>query len=183
VGGYGVYKEHTPTDIFSPGEPIVLYAELKGFAHKPILSPNGDRLYNVALSAGIAISDKQGNELKRISDVHVLNITSHRQNTELFIELTLNQNRPFPVGDYVISYIVKDLGSGKNNSSSFEIRKNISISSEPSSSSSTGPFVGNDKGPSSSFGSGSTGHSDSSSSSRCPNGFHRSPSGDCERVR
>jgi hypothetical protein len=92
LAGYGVYKEHTPTDIFSPGEPVVLYAELKGFAHKPILSPNEDRLYNVALSAGIAFSDKQGNELKPISDVPVLNITSPRQNIELFIELTLNQN-------------------------------------------------------------------------------------------
>jgi hypothetical protein len=92
LAGYGVYKEHTPTDIFSPGEPVVLYAELKGFAYKPILSPNEDRLYNVALSAGIAFSDKQGNELKPISDVPVLNITSPRQNIELFIELTLNQN-------------------------------------------------------------------------------------------
>jgi hypothetical protein len=45
---------------------------------------------------------------RAIQDVPVGSILPHRPNTELFLELTLTQACPFPAGDYLINYVVKD---------------------------------------------------------------------------
>jgi hypothetical protein len=54
----------------------------------------------------------------------VSNIVSHHQNKELYLFLSLDQESPFPAGDYVIKYVVGDDISGE----SFEIVKNVAIS-------------------------------------------------------
>jgi hypothetical protein len=121
--GYGVYEEHEPNNVFRPGETMMLYVELVGFRHMPIIDDQGNTMYFMNMTADYIISDEQGNELQRIPDVPAGNIISHRQNTELFLELTLTQATPFPEGDYVITYIVHDNVSGE----SFELRKNVSV--------------------------------------------------------
>jgi hypothetical protein len=121
--GYGVYEEHEPNNVFRPGETIMLYVELVGFRHMPIIDDQGNTMYFMNMTADYVISDDQGNELQRIPDVPAGNIISHRQNTELFLELTLTQTTPFPEGDYVITYIVHDNVSGE----SFELRKNVRV--------------------------------------------------------
>ncbi|MEP0826131.1 MAG: cupredoxin domain-containing protein [Nitrososphaera sp.] len=130
--GYGVFEEHESDNVFAPGEPIILYVEIVGFAHEPVLSEQGETLYHMAMTADYIISDDQGNELQRIPDVPAGDITSHRMNTELFFELTLTQESPFPEGDYVITYIIEDSVSGDT----FEISKAVQIadSGRPSSS-------------------------------------------------
>jgi hypothetical protein len=35
--GYGIYREHLPTNVFRPGETMVLYVEPVGFGHQPIV--------------------------------------------------------------------------------------------------------------------------------------------------
>ncbi|MGI0048655.1 MAG: cupredoxin domain-containing protein, partial [Nitrososphaera sp.] len=121
--GYGVYEEHEPNSVFRPGETMMLYVELVGFRHMPIIDDQGNTMYFMNMTADYIISDEQGNELQRIPDVPAGNIISHRQNTELFLELTLTQTTPFPEGDYVITYIVHDNLSGE----SFELRKNVRV--------------------------------------------------------
>jgi hypothetical protein len=101
----------------------MLYVELVGFRHMPIIDDQGNTMYFMNMTADYVISDDQGNELQRIPDVPAGNIISHRQNTELFLELTLTQTTPFPEGDYVITYIVHDNVSGE----SFELRKNVRV--------------------------------------------------------
>jgi hypothetical protein len=75
------------------------------------------------ITADYLISDANGTKLQAIEDVPVGSIVSHRPNTELFLELTLSQERPFPVGDYTITYVVNDKVSGE----SFELSKDIKV--------------------------------------------------------
>ena len=126
--GYGIYEERENNDIFRPGETIQLYAEPVGFGHRPIIDDAGNTLYSVDLAADIIVSDVNGNELATIEDLPMSDIVSHRQNTELHLTLTLTQDSPFPAGDYIISYIVRDEVKGE----SFQIDKRITIATEVS---------------------------------------------------
>ncbi|MDQ3902746.1 MAG: excalibur calcium-binding domain-containing protein [Thermoproteota archaeon] len=144
AGGYGVYREHVPTNFFRPGETIVLYVEPVGFGHKPIRNAtttgndiggainndttngatNNTVLYLTNLTADIIISDTNGNELQAIRNVPAETSISHRQNTELFLTLTLRQDRQsFPIGKYNITYVIYDQVSQQ----SFPIEKIITI--------------------------------------------------------
>jgi hypothetical protein len=132
--GYGAYKEHVPANVFRPGETIVLYVEPIGFGHQPITDPasssqdgsdNGSAttLYLVNMTADYIISDSNGTELQTIEHVPVGNLISHRQNLELFLTLTLRQDEPFPLGDYIVSYVIHDQVSGQG----FQIDRVITI--------------------------------------------------------
>ena len=73
------------------------------------------------ITADYKIASANGTELQLIEDMPpVVNITSHRQNTEMFLTLTLTQDvQSLPTGNYVITYSVTDEVSGE----SFELRK------------------------------------------------------------
>jgi len=61
--GYSVYEEHK-SNVFKPGEPIILYVEPVGFTQMPIKGvSNNTKLYLINITAGIVLSDKQGNIL------------------------------------------------------------------------------------------------------------------------
>jgi hypothetical protein len=124
--GYGMYEERENNNIFRPGETIQLYAEPVGFGHQPIIDDAGNTLYSIDLAADIIISDVNGNELATIEDLPISDIVSHRQNTELHLTLTLTQDGPFPVGDYIVSYIVYDQVKGE----SFQMDNRITIDTE-----------------------------------------------------
>jgi hypothetical protein len=119
--GYGVYEEHG--DVFMPGETMILYVEPVGFDHKELLDKEGNKLYLVNITADSIIASANGTELQAIEDVPVGSIISHRPNTELFLELELTQKRPFPEGDYTITYVITDEVSGE----SFELAKDVRV--------------------------------------------------------
>jgi hypothetical protein len=125
AAGYGVYEERS--NVFAPGETIVLYVEPVGFAHRQIIgeeSGNNNTLYLMNMTADYKITAANGTELQLIEDVQVGSITSHRPNTEMFLTLTITpQDQPLPVGDYVITYSVTDEVSGK----SFKLEKEITV--------------------------------------------------------
>ncbi len=131
AAGYGVYEERS--NIFVPGETIVLYVEPVGFAHEQVIdggggdSNNSTMLYLMNMTADYEIAAANGTELelRRIEDVQDLrNITSHRPNTEMFLTLTLTPEvQPLPIGNYVITYYVTDEISGE----SFQLEKDITI--------------------------------------------------------
>ena len=124
VEAYGIYQEHR-SNIFRPGEDIILYAEPVGFSHVPV-NINNTKLYLINLTASIILSDTQGNILFGRENVPVLDIVSHTQNTEMFARLRVGQSSPFPPGGYVIKYILTDVPSGKN----FKIVKDITVASD-----------------------------------------------------
>lgn len=120
--GYGMY-ETRQSNVFRPGETLLLYVEPEGMTYSPI-TVGKERLYNSKLSADITISDNAGNVLSQVPGVPLGDITSHHQNQELFLVISVDQHSPFPAGEYIINYAVKDDISGD----SFEIIKNIAIS-------------------------------------------------------
>jgi hypothetical protein len=130
AAGYGVYEERS--NIFAPGETIVLYLEPVGFAHKQIIdeergSNNSTMLYLMNMTSDYKIAAANGTELELqlIEDKQGLrNITSHRPNTEMYLTLTLTPEvQPLPIGSYVITYSVTDEISGE----SFELEKDITV--------------------------------------------------------
>jgi hypothetical protein len=126
AAGYGVYEERS--NVFAPGERIVLYVEPVGFGHRQILDEEGNSnntLYLMNITADYKIASANGTELQLIEDMPpVVNITSHRQNTEMFLTLTLTQDvQSLPIGEYVITYSVTDEVSGE----SFQLEKEITV--------------------------------------------------------
>ena len=132
--GYGIYREHVPANVFRPGETIVLYVEPVGFGHQPITdatstsdggnnSTTSRTLYLINMTADYILSDSSGTELVTIEDLQAASFVSHRQNTEFSLTLTLSQEEPFPVGDYIVTYVVHDQVTGQ----SIEIDKTITI--------------------------------------------------------
>ena len=130
AAGYGVYEERS--NIFAPGETIVLYVEPVGFAHKQIIdeergSNNSTMLYLMNMTSDYKIAAANGTELELqlIEDKQGLrNITSNRPNTEMYLTLTLTPEvQPLPIGSYVITYSVTDEISGE----SFELEKDITV--------------------------------------------------------
>jgi hypothetical protein len=130
AAGYGVYEERS--NIFAPGETIVLYVEPVGFAHKQIIdeergSNNSTMLYLMNMTSDYKIAATNGTEIEiqLIEDKQGLrNITSHRPNTEMYLTLTLTPEvQPLPIGSYVITYSVTDEISGE----SFELEKDVTV--------------------------------------------------------
>jgi hypothetical protein len=126
AAGYGVYEERN--NVFAPGETIVLYVEPVGFDHRQILdeegNSNNDTLYLINITADYEIASANGTEFQLLEDVPVINITSHRPNTEMSLTLTLTQDYPsIPTGNYIITYSVTDEVSGE----SFQLEKEIIV--------------------------------------------------------
>ena len=175
--GYGVYEVHK-SNVFKSGEPIILYVEPVGFTHMPINSgggpANNSKLYLINMTASIVLSDKQGNILLGRENIPLLNVISHNRNTELFMNLRLTQSSPFPAGDYVVTYTVTDVPSGK----SFKIVKDIVIAGGSSSSTNIPREI---SGPRSSSSSASKQNNTSSSATQapCPYGLPRQLDGVC----
>jgi hypothetical protein len=121
--GYGIYEEHANNNIFTPGETIQLYLEPVAFGHQQIQDDNGNTLYLMNFTADIILSDVNGNELQSFEDIPVGSMVSYRQNTEMHLILTVTQSQPFPVGDYIVTYVAYDQVTGQ----SFQIDKRITI--------------------------------------------------------
>jgi hypothetical protein len=125
AAGYGVYEERS--NVFAPGETIVLYVEPVGFAQRQIIDEEGgnnNTLYFMNMTADYEIAAANGTKLQLIEDVQAGSITSHRPNTEMPLTLTITPEvQPLPIGDYIITYSVTDDVSGE----SFELKKEITV--------------------------------------------------------
>jgi hypothetical protein len=119
--GFGVYTEH-PSNVFRPGDTITLYVEPKGFSHVPVLDEQGNTLYQMNLTARVAIEDESGNLLATIEDLPPFELVSHRKNTELFMTVTVTQQQPFPEGMYRLTYEIGDGQTGETTLVTNEIR-------------------------------------------------------------
>ena len=122
--GYGVYEEHK-SNVFKPGEKIALYIEPVGFTHRPITGTTNksETLYLSNFTADVVISDKAGKVLGGVQNLPVSEILSHHKNNEISLTVSLTQSNPFPVGDYMVKYLIRDVPSGNT----FQIVKNIKV--------------------------------------------------------
>jgi hypothetical protein len=118
--GYGVYLTHP--SLFRPGETITLYVEPVGYGFKQVVDEQGNTLNQINFTANISIAGSNGTQLVSTKDIPIGLINSHNKNLETFITVDVRQHTPFPLGDYKITYNIKD-GTGK----SFQIIKPIRI--------------------------------------------------------
>jgi hypothetical protein len=109
--------------VYKPGESIILYLEPVGYGFKQVVDQQGNTLNQINLTADMIISGSNGTQLTSIKDLPALSINSHNKNTEMFLTLKVDQQTPFPVGDYKITYIIKDGSSGK----SFQLVKPVKV--------------------------------------------------------
>lgn len=121
--GNGQYQEHS--NVFAPGEEIVLYVQPIGFGHKQIQGQNGEKLYLMNFTADIVLSMKNGTIVGGGQDIPISKLISHYRNIDLFATLTLTlPPDPSLKGDYVGKYTLNDQTTGK----SFDITKDVTIS-------------------------------------------------------
>jgi hypothetical protein len=93
------------------------------------------------MTADIIGTDSGGAQFFAIEDLAVAsNLISHRQMTEVPMTLTLTQEEPFPVGEYIITYVVDDHVTGQ----SFQIDKRITIDDDATTGALPLPDIGND---------------------------------------
>jgi hypothetical protein len=116
----GVYQEHS--NVFAPGETILLYLQPIGFGAKEIQGPKGEKSYLINFTADVALS-RGGEILASATNLGGVQIISHIRNTELFTTVSVTQTNPFPTGDYSIKYTLNDKITGKK----FELTKAITI--------------------------------------------------------
>lgn len=123
VIGNGQYQEHS--NVFAPGEEIVLYVQPIGFGHKQIQGQNGEKLYLMNFTADIVLSTKNGTIVGGGQDIPISKLISHYRNIDLFATLTLTlPPDPSIKGDYLAKYTLNDQTTGK----SFDITKAVTIS-------------------------------------------------------
>ena len=123
VIGNGQYQEHS--NVFAPGEEIVLYVQPIGFGHKQIQGQNGEKLYLMNFTADIVLSTKNGTIVGGGQDIPISKLISHYRNIDLFATLTLTlPPDPSIKGDYLAKYTLNDQTTGK----SFDITKDVTIS-------------------------------------------------------
>ena len=143
---------------------------------------NNTKLYLINMTAGIILSDKQGNILLGRENIPLLSVISHNKNTELFMNLRVTQSSPFPPGDYVVIYTVTDVPSGK----SFKIVKNIVIAGTSGSSNTlAAPETGGGKRPLLAANKNNTNNNNTSLQSTqapCPYGLPRELNGVCPII-
>jgi len=106
--GFGMYNQREDA-IFAQGETFLMYGEARNYTIKEIKKD----LYEIHIKEDIYISDKNNNVLFKQEDFLDYHITSHSKNFDLFINNTLTQTSPFPVGDYKFLLVLKDVFSGK----------------------------------------------------------------------
>jgi hypothetical protein len=105
--GFGVYTEK-PAATFTPGEPIIVYAEPVGYAYKT----NEDGSYNFGMNFDLTVKSKDGEIMGGQENFAKVDFASHAKNREFLVTLTLSLNDA-PPGDYVLEYLARDANSAK----------------------------------------------------------------------
>ena len=108
AGGFGLYNQKENAT-FATGETFFIYGEAKNYTIKE----NQNNLYEIYLKEDIYILDQDNNVLFGQADFLDYHITSHSKNSDLFINNTITQTSPFPVGNYKFRLVLKDVFSQK----------------------------------------------------------------------
>jgi len=108
AGGFGLYNQRENAT-FAPGETLFIYGEAKNYTIKE----SQNNLYEIYLKEDLYILDQDNNVLFGQADFLDYHITSHSKNSDLFINNTITQTSPFPVGNYKFRLVLKDVFSQK----------------------------------------------------------------------
>ena len=108
AGGFGLYNQKENAT-FASGEIFFIYGEAKNYTIKE----NQNNLYEIYLKEDLYILDQDNNVLFGQADFLDYHITSNSKNHDLFINNTITQTSPFPVGNYKFRLVLKDVFSQK----------------------------------------------------------------------
>ncbi|WP_372423961.1 hypothetical protein [Salinarimonas chemoclinalis] len=103
--GYGVYTARE-TNVFAPGEPLVVYAEPVGYAWEEI----GDGRFRFGFDVDLLIKTPDGTIVGGRENFQRLALESRARNREFMLTLTLTLDGIRP-GDYVLEYRTRDIAS------------------------------------------------------------------------
>jgi Tfp pilus assembly protein PilF len=106
ANAYGDYDAR-PSNVFAPGEKLLSYMEPVGYAYAA--EGNGLRF---GVSIDFEILSKDGKVLTGQKDILKQEFASHDRNREFFFNGTMSMDGA-PPGDYVLAYILHDLGSAR----------------------------------------------------------------------
>jgi hypothetical protein len=121
--GYGIYKERH-SNVFKPGDEVLIYVEPIGYTYRTLTDENGTKLYSIAMTADMTVTDKNGVNVGEQQDIPLIDVLSHHQNKELNADLSLTGTETLEPGDYTVKWTVTDENSGKT----FDIVKDFTIS-------------------------------------------------------
>lgn len=138
----GVYKEHKPKDIFSPGETLLLYVEPLGYGFNHKIDENGNTVFLINnFTVNILGVDARGKQVMPPFTANPSQFSpfySYNKVTETSIVIPFLLDRSTPLGHYQIRYFVGDGASREV----FEIDKNITVANIMSSDVTSGPPPG-----------------------------------------
>lgn len=106
--GYGFYNERD-SDVFQPGEPLIVYAEPVGFAY----GKNKVGGTEISLVADFVLTDTDGKELLSQDDFLEVTLPVRYHNREFQVKFTVNLTG-LPTGSYVAKFHVRDKHSDKS---------------------------------------------------------------------
>lgn len=106
--GFGMYAPRG-NSTFAQGEIFFIYGEAKNYTIKE----TEKELYEIYLKEDIYIIDQYNNILFGQVDFLDYHIMSHSKNFDLFINNTITQSSPSPVGNYKFRLVLKDVFSQK----------------------------------------------------------------------
>lgn len=108
--GYGVYNPRA-TNIFKPGEPILIYCEPVGFDY----GNPGEGLWSVNFFIDLQVLDSGGNQLANLPEVTQYNMVSRHLNREIPANITYTLQGIKP-GRYTLVTTLRDKNSQKSGS-------------------------------------------------------------------
>lgn len=106
--GFGIYRERD-SEIFKPGEPLVVYAEPIGFAY----GKNAIGGMEINLVADFVLTDRDGKTLFSKDDFLNVALPVRYHNREFQMKLTVNLTG-LPAGKYIARFNVRDHHSDKS---------------------------------------------------------------------
>jgi hypothetical protein len=107
--GYGVYNPRE-NDVFTPGVPMLVYAEPIGFGWN-----QSGEIWRTDLVADVAIRTKEGKQLFAQDEFQKLQLASRVRNREFMVNFTYTLSGIMP-GDYLLETTLRDQVTGKKGS-------------------------------------------------------------------
>ena len=105
--GFGMYKPRS-TNIFKPGEELLVYAEPVGYGWKE----KTKGVFEFGFDIGFVVKTAKGEILGGNENFGHFLMTSHARNREFMLNLNLSLTGA-PEGDYVVEYQIRDVTGSK----------------------------------------------------------------------
>ena len=109
IEGYGRYQDRE-NDIFKPGEPLKIYAEIAGYVYG-----NNDGIRDMNIMLDFVLQDGDGNQLAAQDNFLNLKLVSLYENRETNLSINVELPEMAP-GRYIGVYKFRDLNSDKHTS-------------------------------------------------------------------